>query len=119
MSTQAHHLFPVGYRVLPQRPQPTLHPHLTAPSACPLLAPSDIPPAPPVFPRRHPARTGRAWSESSRDAGFLERSWVRLSPCSPTSCLGSDASCEVQTSARPRCARGLSFPPFADDRRRK
>jgi len=31
------------------------------------------------------------------------------SPCSPTSCLGCDASCEVQTSARPRCALQLSL----------
>jgi hypothetical protein len=72
-----------------------------------------------VFHCRRPARADRTWCESSRDAGFLERPWVRLSPYSPTRCLGCDASCEVQSSARPRCALRLSLRIGATPNRRK
>jgi hypothetical protein len=56
----------------------------------------------------------RAWFESSHDARFPTRSWARLSPCSPASCLSCDAGCEVGTFAGPRYALPLSLLPVAD-----
>lgn len=60
--------------------------------------------------------TDRASSESSRDAGFPARSWVRSSPCSPTSSLSCDADCEARTSGRPRykLARPYDFGVVAE-----
>jgi hypothetical protein len=87
-------------------------PHFTAAAAYPLPAPSDIPPAPPVFYRCRPGCTDRASSESSRDAGFPARSSVRSSPCSPANCLGCDASCEARIGCR---TREISLQYRSDD----
>src|ERR1700736_1622652 len=76
---------PLNTGCCPKNLNPQSNSHLTASSAYPLLAPSDIPPAPPVGHRRRPACRDRASSESSRGAGGAERCSVRLSPCSPAS----------------------------------
>src|SRR5437867_1363743 len=80
----------------PTNLNPQANPHLTAPFAYPLLTPSDIPPAPPVFHRSPPACTDRASSESLRDAECPAQFSVRLSPCSLACCLGCDAGCEAR-----------------------
>ena len=51
----------------------------------------------PVFHHCLPAYTDRASSESCYDAGFPAQSSVRLSPCSPASCLSYGEDCEAQT----------------------
>jgi hypothetical protein len=71
-----------------------------------------------VFRRCLPAYTNRVWFEACYGAGFPERFWVRLSLCSPASCLSCDANCEVRTVVRPRCVLRLSLRPVADSRRR-
>ena len=81
----------VGYGCCPTNLNPQANPHLTGPFAYPLLTPSDIPPAPPVFHRSPPACTDRASSESLRDAECPAQFSVRLSPCSLASCLGCGA----------------------------
>src|SRR6266849_7292874 len=103
----------------PTNLNPQSSPHFTAPFAYPLLTPSDIPPAPPVFRRSPPACTDRASSESLRDAGCPVRFSFRLSPCSRASWIGCDAGCEVRTFVRPRYALRPSLPPVANDQQQK